>query len=380
MMALSQAVAPSRRLRICFIVPAHWEAQMGGSQYQAKMLLEHIAETRAHDIFYLARRIPAEPRSRGYEIRQIASDGRFRRYGEFLDTFELLALLKEISPDVIYQRVGCAYTGVAAYYARKRHKRCVWHVASDRDVTPLRTRFTRHSAFTFIDKRLVEYGLRNVDAIVTQTHRQAEYLWRHYKREPQAVIPNYHPLTPDGGDKSGPTKVVWVANLKPVKQPELFLQLARDLAALKDVELIMIGKPMGRADWNGQIEAEASRLANLKYLGEQPQEVVDAILRDAHVFVNTSTTEGFPNTFIQSWLHSVPVVSLCVNPDGLFDDGRIGICAGTYSKLKEHLVELISNPQRRERMGEDARRHAAATYTNKANLERLAEILIGVQA
>jgi len=26
------------RVKLCIIVPAHWEAQMGGSQYQAKVL------------------------------------------------------------------------------------------------------------------------------------------------------------------------------------------------------------------------------------------------------------------------------------------------------------------------------------------------------
>src|SRR5690606_21077382 len=87
--------APVRasRPKLCVIVPAHWEAVMGGSQYQAKMLVDHLLERDACEIYYLARRVPAE-RPRGYEIRQIARPDGIRRYGEVFDSFDLLACLK----------------------------------------------------------------------------------------------------------------------------------------------------------------------------------------------------------------------------------------------------------------------------------------------
>ncbi len=371
--------APVRasRPKLCVIVPAHWEAVMGGSQYQAKMLVDHLLERDACEIYYLARRVPAE-RPRGYEIRQIARPDGIRRYGEVFDSFDLLACLKQIEPDIIYQRVGCAYTGIAAHYARRYGKRCVWHVACDQDVLPFERTFSRNLPIRYLDKLLLEYGLRHADAIVTQTRTQAENLWRHYRRRAVATIPNYHPLPSAPPAKSGKTTVLWVANVKPLKQPEIFLRLARDLVALDDVEFVMIGKPMGKPEWWGRIAAEAERLPNLRFAGPQPQEAVNEALARAHILVSTSAYEGFPNTFIQAWLHEVPVLSLAVNPDGVFDSRSIGICAGSYEALKRCLVELVRDPERRDAMGAAARRHAEACHADPANLARLAAIVTGV--
>ncbi len=30
------------RAKLCILVPAHWEALMGGSQYQAKVLIDYL--------------------------------------------------------------------------------------------------------------------------------------------------------------------------------------------------------------------------------------------------------------------------------------------------------------------------------------------------
>ena len=44
------------RAKICILVPAHWEALMGGSQYQAKVLLDYLLEHYDVDIAYLTTR------------------------------------------------------------------------------------------------------------------------------------------------------------------------------------------------------------------------------------------------------------------------------------------------------------------------------------
>ena len=362
-------------MRICIIVPTHWEALMGGSQYQAKLLIDHLAADREHEIYYLARQVPETFRSETHRLVRIAPVRGIRRWGKLMDILDVVEHLERISPDVVYQRVGCAYTGAAAYYCKKHDKRCVWHVAHDQEVTPFAWRLTRTVHFDYADKRLLEYGIRNADAIVTQTKHQAELLRRHYGRDPTAVVPNYHPLPALRPRKSRPTVVAWVANLKPWKRPEVFLRLARDLNGMKDVQFVMIGAARGNPAWCRRIQHEAKSLSNVRYLGGQPQHRVEEVLSEAHVFVNTSTQEGFANTFIQAWLRRVPVLSLSVNPDGLLDDRRIGICAGTYDALVRELTRLIRDEPLRERMGEAARLHAASTYADGRNLETLARLI-----
>jgi hypothetical protein len=63
--------------------------------------------------------------------------------------------------------------------------------------------------------------------------------------------------------------------------------------------------------------SQIRRMENLDLLGEVPLEEVNAQLAAGHLFVNTSKTEGFPNTFIQAWMRRVPTLSLDVDPDGI---------------------------------------------------------------
>lgn len=349
---------------------------MGGAQYQAGQLISHLLEVGRYEIYYLTRQVP-KSKPAGHEVMQIASHKGFRKYGEFLDTSRLLKLLEEVSPDVIYQRVGCAYTGIAAYYAKKRRKRCIWHVAHDQEVMPFEWRLRRNAPLRYIEKLMLEYGARNAEAVVTQTHYQADCLQRFYGRKAHVVVPNYHPLPPEeGGKKRGRKTVVWVANLKRWKRPGLFMQLARDLSSRKDVEFVMIGEPMESPEWCDETLREAEGLHNLSYLGGKSLEEVNAVLSEAHLFVNTSTREGFPNTFIQSWLRSVPVLSLSVNPDGVFDNQDVGLFCETYDVLRSSLIALLDDDDRRERMGEEARRYAERTYANRGNLETLARLIL----
>lgn len=100
--------------KLCIIIPAHWSAIMGGSQYQAKCLIDKLVPTEQFEVSYLTRRYEPEFHPEGYKIIKVADVRSIRRYGSFFDVFRLLKLLHQIQPDVIYQRVGCAYTGIAA--------------------------------------------------------------------------------------------------------------------------------------------------------------------------------------------------------------------------------------------------------------------------
>ena len=177
-----------------------------------------------------------------------------------------------------------------------------------------------------MEKRSIEFGLRHAHQIVTQTEQQATLLQRHYGRTADAVIPNFHPKATEVIDKSGSISVLWVANFKPWKQPEVFVRIAAALSDLRDVHFYMVGlQATGSGDraWNHGLMTAIGRTPNLTYLGSQSQAEVNRLLARSHIFVNTSLYEGFPNTFIQAWQRKVPVVSLHVNPDCVLDRGAV---------------------------------------------------------
>ncbi|MFU8814055.1 MAG: glycosyltransferase family 4 protein [Pseudomonadales bacterium] len=326
---------------------------MGGAQYQAKLLVDDLVATGNYDVHYVAKLIDEAFVPQGYQIHGIGRTGSMRYV---LDSRRLLRVLQEIRPDTIYHQVGCAYTGVAAYYCSRSSCKLVWHIASDVDV--IRSRPKVYEAFKYLDKHMLEYGLRRADIIVAQTDDQAAMLRQHYGREVTAIVRNFHPEPKEPISKSSPVEVVWIANLKLVKQPEIFIQLARDLSG-SDAHFTMIGGLQGSEAWKSQMLAEMAATPNLTYAGTLTQDEVNARLAHAHVLVNTSQYEGFSNTFIQAWMREVPVVSLNVNPDGSFDQGNLGYCAGgDYRSLVSQVSSLIECEQTRARIGKRASVHA----------------------
>ncbi len=348
---------------------------MGGSQYQGKILIEELLRTGGYDIYYLASRINQEFTPHGYKILRIAERKGLGRHGKIFHAFGLLKLLRDIKPDLIYQRVGCAYTGISAYYAKKSNCRMLWHVAHDRTLMPFDRRLSRDLLFRYAERKMLEYGIANTSHIVAQTIVQKELLVKMFGRS-ATVIPNFHPAPAEEINKKSPIKVLWVANLKQWKRPELFVRLASDLQALSDVEFIMVGEPARiRGDKrNAEMYEMMERLPNLNYLGACSQEEVNALLATAHVFVNTSRYEGFANTFIQAWMRKVPVVSLEVDPDQVVSSEGVGYFAdGDYEKMCEQVKTLILDDSLRGKMGETAQQYAYENHSVK-NIQRLMEI------
>jgi glycosyltransferase involved in cell wall biosynthesis len=287
--------------------------------------------------------------------------------------------LRRLRPNVVYQRVGCAYTGIAAFYARRAGCRLVWHAASDADLQiNLKVR-QRNFIRQRLERSLLSYGIRSADRIVTQTEQQARLLRENFGRRPDAVIANFHPDPTETIDKSGPLRVVWIADLKRLKQPEAFLRLAEALQDIHDIRFVMIGAATagaGDASWQASLKERLNSASNLEYLGQLSQAEVNEQLAKAHVFVNTSIYEGFPNTFIQAWLRDAAVVSLNVDPDGILNRDNLGFHAGTEARLAEIVRRLISDSALRAAIAQRARAHAKRFHSME-NARRLEEIIRG---
>ena len=364
------------RPRLCVVTPVHWKTFMGGAQYQIKCMLDHLRVLDRYDISYVARRVPDVTEIDGYQLHRIGRGGRMPRFGYASDAPSLSCILRDLQPDVIYQRVGCAYTGIAAYYAQRSGARLVWHASSDADLD----RKVRLAETNFIRNRLessaLSYGIRHANRIVVQTSQQARLLGEYYSRTPDAIIANFHPLPEERRAPDIPLRIVWIANFKRLKQPEVFLRLAHSLRALEQVRFVMIGAPAsgdGEAEWNDALKLQIASLPNLTHLGQLNQAEVNEQLIGAYAFVNTSVYEGFPNTFIQAWLREVPVISLAVNPDGILDQASVGIHAKTEQGLIEAVRLIVEDRAMHDRLARNAGEHAREHHSMK-NAQRLVQL------
>ena len=367
------AVQGLRRKRLCIVAPGHWSHVMGGAQYQTLLLVQALAATGRFDISYIARYARRGYRADDHQLVTVENPWN-RTRSHALDAPQVLRALREIAPDVIYHRGSTAYSGVAAYYARRAGIHSVWHIASTADVEPFPVRLARDLPLRYLDRKVFEYCLRHPGTVVAQTQDQARLLQENFGTQADAVIYNFHPLPEERIAKADPAEVVWVGNLKPLKQPEHFIRAAASLRDRTDARFIMVGALQGSGRWQRSILSAIRETANLSYRGGCTQEEVNQLLARAAVLVNTSTYEGFSNTFVQAWMRRVPVVSLNVNPDGLLSSGRLGAFSGTPERLAEDILRLVTDRRLRESIGDTAWQHALDNHS-LANTGRLISLL-----
>jgi glycosyltransferase involved in cell wall biosynthesis len=359
--------------KICIVNPYE---HGGGAEYQIGLLIDALASSGNYQIHYLTHFVDGRDRQRAYEVTRIGNGSALPRLGYMTDAWSLYRALRSIDPGIIYQRVACAYTGICALYARRRGIPLLWHVAHDTEVMPQSLDAGRNILRVQMEKWAVGFGARRATRIVVQTQHQASLLLKNYSRTADAIIPNFHPPAAESIEKSAPLTVIWIANFKPWKQPEIFVRLANNLRAYSEVRFLMVGAPAaGSANerWQQGVMQDIQNTPNLQYVGPKTQAEVNELLARAHIFVNTSTHEGFPNTFIQSWLRDVAIVSLHVDPDRVLEREGVGITAHSESRLAAAVRELIDNPGARAQYVALGREHARAHHSlrNARELVRL---------
>jgi glycosyltransferase involved in cell wall biosynthesis len=155
--------------------------------------------------------------------------------------------------------------------------------------------------------------------------------------------------------------VLWVSNLRPLKRPELALELARQLPHVK---FTLAGGPMpnGQTYYDDMVAA-AARLPNVTMLGAVRYRDSAALFERARIFLNTSAIEGFPNTFLQAWIRGVPVVTF-FDPDGLVQRLPLGRVAHSLDEMREAIRRLLETDEERLLLGRRAREFAAREFTD----------------
>jgi glycosyltransferase involved in cell wall biosynthesis len=160
--------------------------------------------------------------------------------------------------------------------------------------------------------------------------------------------------------------LLWVARCHPVKRPHLFLDLAERLPSAR---CRMICSSQDEALWQS-VSRRAGQLENVDFHAAVSYWEIQAHFDEAEIFVNTSEHEGVPNTFIHSGLASTAILSLAVDPDGMFETFRAGMCAGgQFEQLVLQATEMLSNREKLAAAQQEAARFVREWHRNEANVE-----------
>ena len=246
---------------------------------------------------------------------------------------KLFLIFRKIDADVIITTAANSIIGIAFIYKYLFRKKHIHRTAHLIDVDK-----------TWIQKngllgKIYEIGINNVDIVITQNIEHKELLASNHQIN-AVVLKNAFPIPKK--KKHTKTNVLWVGRYESWKNPEKILKIAKKL---KELEFIMIcPKPeISLLSWE-TLKKNASKIKNLSFINKVPFNQIQTYFNNARVFVNTSESEGFPNTFLQAAAASTPIASLNVNPDNYISDNKCGLFANNnFKKLEENIKNLYFN-------------------------------------
>ena len=263
----------------------------------------------------------------------------------------LWAALRRANADIYYLSCAGMHLGLLAMFCRRHGGKVVFRVAHDFDCDPknLLIQYWR-------DKKLYEYGLRHANGIFVQSVQQQRAMRENYGLE--SVVAEMLVDAPHQ-KVSRDVDVLWVNNLRQFKRPDLFLALAKKLPQLK---FHMIGGPQpGFGALFDTVRSEASKIPNLTFHGSVPYHQMDEKYAGARVFVNTSDSEGFPNSYLQAWIRGTPVVAF-FDPDAVIAREGIGQAVSTLDEMANVVLQLVKDQQRWSEMSLRCTAYMAAMH------------------
>ena len=261
--------------------------------------------------------------------------------------------LARADADIYYQRNAGMLTGLVAHFARKHGRRFVYGAGSDTDFS-----FRDVLIDGLRDKTMFMYGLRRANGVVVQNDAQLAVAQRSLRTPVVAISNGVLPVADARADVSGP--ILWAGGLRPVKRPELFVELARRFPNREFV--IVGGSTTTEVDHAAATEREARSVANIRLTGWLPNSDVIREIARASVVVNTSVVEGFPNVYLEAWNHGVPVVSFN-DVNGLLANEKLGALCTDLDDMEKKLRALLENPGEMKAAGERARRVVSERFS-----------------
>jgi glycosyltransferase involved in cell wall biosynthesis len=287
------------------------------------------------------------------------------RFGRFLRR-ERIDVVQTHFPDSLYFAAPVARMAGVRHILRTRRDLGFWMKPADRWLAPLYN-------------RIVTGTIANCEAC-----RRAVIEQERAAAGSVAVLENgieldrllTLPLTSPSDNKK-PWVVGLVANLRPVKGPDVFLRAAAIVSTANPRTTFRIA---GSGD-----EGSARRLirelgleGRVELLGSVRD--VPALLSELDVAVLASHSEGLSNALLEYMAAARPIVATAVGGNvELIEDGRHGLLVppGNAEAAAEAIVRLLADRALAARLGSAARKRAGERYSTSAMLRRYEDYYVG---
>ncbi len=281
---------------------------------------------------------------------------------------ELLSVWRGIiktKPDVVLIRGAQRDVYLLSIVCKLRKTKLVFMGASDVNFILGRDEIPGPKLNTTLYRR----ALKKTNYIVSQNTSQADCVKKYYNKE-SLIIPNIWVLDSKISCDKLQYDAIWVSNLSPVKQADWFLRLAEKLPKYR---FALVGGSRSKKCYD-EIKAGAKLIPNLDFLGQQSFLETTSLISRSRILVCTSEHEGFPNTFLQAWAMSKPVVST-VDPNSVITTNGLGYYVVNEEELAEKVETLIENAGDYDQCVENVKTYFELNHSSDHAFNRLIEFL-----
>jgi glycosyltransferase involved in cell wall biosynthesis len=341
--------------------------KFGGSETQMYFLADKLAKNSDFEVDFIVLDIGQADVETYGAVKVIKAYKRGGGIANMLGGFlKMVSVLMKSNPEIIICRAFGREVGVSALYAKIFGKKLIYSLANDQDAGG---RF-----FSGLSGKIFQFGFMMADWYVAQSQFQAGEIKKISKKKGDKVIiiKNSWPdevLAPAERDS-----ILWVGSSADLKRPEIFLDLAAAFPQ-ENFVMVMARSKQSERRWE-ELYARAKSIGNLRLIESIPFKEINFYFSKAKVLVSTSSSEGFPNVFLQAALAKTPILSLVIDPDNFIADNDAGIvCGGDYEKLKEGLKMLLSQDEARTRKGENLYRYFKVEHVLDKNVKKWEELL-----
>lgn len=263
----------------------------------------------------------------------------------------------KIKPDVVMVR-SFRELGEVMKLTANTGTRVVYMFASDKNVEPKPDGINQHW----------QKILKEVDIILAQNEFQLSKAKETMGLENVTLQANvFNPAFFSISD-SDERKIdfIWVGNLKAIKRPEWFLQLAR---SMPECSFVMLGAIQQGKYKDSAFQHELKKVRNLDYKGYVSLNESVKCMSESRFLVNTSEFEGMPNTFLQADALGCGILAT-VNPNKHLDERSNSAFVTSLDELLEKAVELERNYAPSERKVNQSALGAAQKLITKLSSDK----------
>lgn len=276
-----------------------------------------------------------------------------------LDFFRLWENLIQIQADVYIFACPGYESGLITLLTKILKKKSVFVVVND-------------ELFSLKDKIFL-FGLKQANIVWCLSSRHQKIL--HAKYRVKAInLPCWFPRPISTSTFKQRKYLLWVGRVESRKQPEIFLQLAKNLPNLNF--LMIVAPSPNEPDLFKTITRLAAKIPNLRLKQGITFSKLGSYYQRAIAFIDTSDYQNLNMTQVQAAYFKTPCLSMFYDPNNTFYDYNWGVSAqGYFPKLIHNTQLVVANLRLWQKLSHHAYQFADTVYNKEINLNSFKKMI-----